>query len=145
MDEQLWILAGMAGTILVLALTALVIFTPPRPTVPAEGPILMSVKPFNDLDPDPNQIYLGDGIARDVVSSLHRYERIEAAVSDEQARFVLSGTVRKTGTRIAVQMQVASDGRRYWRNAFEVKAEDLAKAQTKSVDALARRMRLAMR
>lgn len=145
MDEQLWILASMAGTIAVLALVALVLFTPPRPSVPDEGPILMSVRPFNDLDPDPNQIYLGDGIARDLVSSLHRYERIEAAVGDGAARFVMTGSVKKTGSRIAVQMQVASDGRRYWRTGFDVKAEDLAKAQSKAVDALTRRMKLAMR
>jgi TolB-like protein len=143
--DELWILIIMAGVILLLGLTALIMFAPPPPSVPPEGPIRFSVKPFQDLEPDPAQLYLGDGLARSIVQSLDRYGRVEASVGDAPSRFLVSGKVRKKGTRLAVQAKVTSDGRAYWAHSFDVKEEDGAAATAKAVDALARKMKLTLK
>lgn len=142
MSEQLWILLMMGGAALLLAVIALIMFTPPRPAVPAEGPVRFVVRPFKDQLPDPDHMYLGDAFARDTAQSLLRYERIEAETGDGPARFVLEGVVRKKEQRLAVQMTVSSDGREYWRSAFEADVDGLQAARDKAVDALARRMKL---
>jgi TolB-like protein len=142
MTEQLWILLMMAGAALLLIAIALILFTPPRPAVPAEGPVRFAVRPFKDQLPDPDHMYLGDALARDTANSLLRYDRIEAEPSDGPARFVLEGIVRKKDKRLAVHMLVTSDGREYWKTAFETGVDDLQAARDKAVDALARRMKL---
>lgn len=145
MTDELWILVVMAGVILLLALVALIMFAPPAPSVPAEGPIRFAVKPFKDLEPDPEQLYLGDAMARAFVQSLERYDRFEAAVGDAPSRFTVTGTVRKKGTRMAVQTQVSSDGRQYWTYSFDVKDDERATGAARAVDALAKKMKVALR
>jgi TolB-like protein len=143
MIEQAWDLGGMAGAIAVLALVAWIVFTPPRPSIPAEGPVRIAVRPFQDLAPDPEFLHLGDKLAREMVALLQQYDRIEAAVGEEPARFVMEGAVRKTGPRIAMSLEVTSGGRRYWRNAYDTPMKDVPKAQAKAVEALAKAMKLA--
>jgi TolB-like protein len=145
MSEELWILAIMAGTIVLLALIATIMFAPPAPSVPAEGPIRFSVKPFEDLEPDPGQLFLGDALARGFAQSLERYARVEASTGDAPARFTLSGRVRKKGPRLAVQAVATSNGRRYWSTSFDVKEEDRMKATEKAAAALARKMKVALK
>jgi TolB-like protein len=145
MSDELWILVTMAGMIALLAMVALVMFAPPRPSVPADGPIRIAVKPFEDIEPDPEQIYLGDSLARGFAQSLERYARFEGSVGDGPARFHLTGKVRKKGTRLAVQTQVTSDGRLFWSHAFDVKEDDRATATAKAVDALAHRMKVSLK
>ena len=142
MDEQLWILVGLAGAIAVLSLIALILFTPPRPSVPQEGPIRFSVRPFTDLAPDPQHMYLGDGVARDMVALLENYQRIEATVDEAPARFVLQGAVKRTGPNLSMKIEVTSDGRRYWKGAYDAQMKDVPKAQSKAIAALAKRMKL---
>jgi TolB-like protein len=142
MSEQLWILVVMGGAALLLAVIALIMFTPPRPSVPAEGPVRFAVRPFKDQLPDPDHMYLGDALARDTALSLMRYERIEAEAGEAPARFVLDGVVRKKDQRLAVQMSVSSDGREYWRKTFETSVDGLQASRDKAIDALAHRMKL---
>lgn len=145
MPDQISILVIMAGVAVLLALIALILFTPPRPAVPTEGPIHIAIAPFKDLEPDPAHTDLGDRMASTCARSLDRYGRAEATVSDAPARFVMRGTVRRKGPRLAARMTVTSDGRYYWSRSFDVKEADAEGATTKAIDALARQMKLALR
>jgi TolB-like protein len=145
MPDEIGILLVMAGVIVLLALIALIMFAPQAPSVPKEGPIRFAVKPFTDLEPDPQQLYLGDGIARAFVQALDRYQRFEAAVGDAPSRFQITGTIRKKGPRVMVQTLVSSEGRRYWTHAFDVEEENRAAGAAKAVDALAKKMKVALK
>lgn len=145
MTDQIWILVIMAGIAVLLALVALILFTPPRPAVPSEGPVQISVAPFKDLEPDPANMYMGDNLAAAFVQSLSRYGRIDASVSEEPNRFVAKGDIRKSGQRFAVQVTVTSGGRHFWRRRLTVKETEAAAAVTKAADALARQMRLSLK
>jgi TolB-like protein len=145
MTDELWILVVMAGIAALLALIALAMFAPKAPAVPPEGPIRFTVRPFRDLEPQPEHLYLGDAMARSFVQSLERYDRFEASVGDGPARFVVTGSVKKTGPRLGVRAEVSSDGRTYWRQSFDVKEEDRAVATARAVDALARKMKVALK
>jgi TolB-like protein len=143
MTDELWILVWMAGVASVLALTAWIMFAPQRPSVPPDGPIRFAVKPFKDLEPDPEQLYLGDALARAFVQSLEKYQRFEASVGDGPARFTITGAVRKKGPRLAVTAEVSSDGRRYWTTSFDTKDEDKGSAIDRAAAALAKKMKTA--
>lgn len=145
MPDQISILVIMAGVVVLLALIALVLFTPPRPAVPAEGPIQIAIAPFKDLEPDPAQADLGDRMAQTCAKALDRYGRTEPMVGDAQARFVLRGSVRRKGPRVAARMTVTSGDRFFWSRAFDVIEADADGATAKAMDALARQMKLALK
>jgi TolB-like protein len=142
MIEQAWIMGGMTAAIVVLSLAALYLFSPPRPSVPEIGPVRFSVRPLNDLAPDPAHLYLGDGIARDLAALLQRFERVEAAVGEEPARFVMEGTVRKQGPRLTMHLYVNSGKRGMWRGAYDAALKDVPRIEEQAVASLARSMRL---
>ncbi len=95
---------------------------PPR-LEEARGSI--AVFPFDSLSPDPEDAYLADGIAMEIISLLsripdlrvasrpatfgHRGDDIWAVVRDLQLRYVLTGSVRRAGQHVA-QLQVAHHG-----------------------------------
>jgi TolB-like protein len=145
MTDELWILAIMAGTIVILALIAMIMFTPPAPEIPPDGPIRFSVKPFADSEPDPSQLFLGDALAREFTQSLERYARFETPAGDTPARFVVTGRVRKKGTQVTVRAQAEADGRRYWSTSFNVKDEDRTAAIQKAAASLARKMKATLK
>lgn len=70
-DEQLWILAGLGLVAAVLALIVRTMMrTRPQP-IPVEGPLRVIVRPLRELKPDPNHLYLGTTIARELLSLIH--------------------------------------------------------------------------
>ncbi|HAH09605.1 MAG TPA: hypothetical protein DCL54_15965 [Alphaproteobacteria bacterium] len=143
MLEQGIILAAMLGTILVLSLIAWWLFRAPRPKVPDEGPIRIAVRPIRDLQPDPQHLYLGDGMARDLVAALQRYDRVEAHVSEGPARFVLDGSVKITGPRLAMALNVTSYDRQFWKGGGDALLKDVPALQQKTIDSLARTLKVA--
>jgi TolB-like protein len=104
------------------------------------------VKPFSDLEPDPAQVSLGDDIAREFEKSLARYARFDTGPSDGLTPFVLTGqTQKKKGPKRTIRAQVTWDGRQYWSTAFAAKDENRAAATAKAVDALAKKMKVALK
>ena len=119
---------------------------PPLPSKPS-----LVVLPFANLSGDPEQEYFADGMLVEIVEALSRISSIFViasgsslsfrgkGVSAQEAarqlgvRFVLEGSIRKSGGRVRVGVQLidASDGAQIWTHRFEDTLEDVFALQDK--------------
>ncbi len=122
--------AGLASTRPVLAL-------PDRPSI--------AVLPFQNLSDDPGQEYFADGIVEEIITALSRFKSLFViarnssftykgrAVDVKQVgrelgvRYVLEGSVRKSGTRVRIAGQLidCSTGMHLWADRFEGDLADI--------------------
>jgi adenylate cyclase len=109
--------------------------TPPRP----DGRPTIVVLPFTSLSDEPNDEYLADGISEELITELSRFAELfviappssfayrgkEPALSSLQAElgagYVVRGTVRRSGTRIRVNVQLVETqtGTSIWAERFD--------------------------
>jgi TolB-like protein len=141
-DEQLWILGGLAlvAAVLGLFVRALMRGTP-RP-VPAEGPLRLMVRPLKELKPDPNHLYLGATIARELMSALKRFERLEPATGDARSGLALEGAVRKIGPRVVMTVRLMNGRHAIWRGTYDGAIGELAQMESEIVLNVARTLRV---
>jgi adenylate cyclase len=119
---------------------------PPLPNKPS-----IAVMPFANLSGDPEQAYFADGMVEEIVAALSRFKSIfvigagstfsfrDATAGPLEAarrlgvRYVLEGSVRKSGerVRIAVKLTDASGGTQIWADRFEDTLEDVFALQDK--------------
>ena len=110
---------------------------PPEPSI--------AVLPFTNLSDDPNQEYLADGLASDIINGLSRIEhifviasnssfvykrksvKIKQVAEDLGVRYVLDGSLRKNGDRmrIAVQLIDALTGRQLFSEQYDRDLKDI--------------------
>ena len=127
--------------------------TPPR-LEQAYGSI--AVFPFDSLSPDPNDVYLADGIASEIVGMLSRIPDLRVAsrsamfssrdkdgdiwdlVHKLQFRYVLTGNVRHAGERIRVVAELTETASRtqLWSNTYERRLTDLFEVQEEIAKAI---------
>jgi len=144
-DEQFWILACLGVVALVLAVV-LREFMRGRPDpLPLEGPLRLIVRPLRELRPDPNHLYLGTTIARELVLALKKYERLDTTLGEQLAPVSLEGTVRKTGPRIVMNIRLLSGRHPVWRGAYDGAINDLPTMQEAIVANVARTLRVGLR
>ena len=113
---------------------------PPLPTKPS-----IAVLPFSNLSGDPEQEYFADGMVVEIVASLSRVRSIFViasgsglsfkgkGLSPQEAarrlgvRYVLEGSVRKSGNRVRINVQLidAADGSQIWTHRFEDTLDDI--------------------
>ena len=113
------------------------------PTLPEKPSI--AVLPFTNLSSDPEQEYFADGIAEDITMALSRFPwlfviarnssftyksrtvDVKEVGRDLGVRYVLEGSVRKTGPRmrIAGQLINAENGAHLWADHFDGTLEDI--------------------
>src|SRR5262245_40246505 len=124
-NEQLWILAGLGVLVLILAVVVREFIRGRPDPLPLEGPVRLIVRPLKELRPDPNHLYLGATIARELVAALKKYERLDAAIGDQLASVSLEGTVRKTGPRIVMHIRLLSGRHAVWRGVYDGAINDL--------------------
>src|SRR5437867_4254494 len=99
----------------------------------------IAVLPFNDLSPEKDHAYFGEGIAEELLGALAKVEGLRVAArrssfwfQDKQAelseiasklnvRHVLEGSVRRDGNRVRVTAELldASDGFTVWSETYE--------------------------
>lgn len=144
-DEQLWILAGLGVVALVLAVAAREFMRGRPDPLPAEGPLRLIVRPLKELRPDPNHLYLGTTIARELVAALKKYERLDTTMGDQLAGVSLEGTVRKTGPRIVMSIRLLSGRHPVWRGTYDGAINDLPTMQQEIVSNVARTLRVGLR
>lgn len=109
----------------------------------------IAVLPFVNLSNDPEQAYFSDGLAEDILNGLARVSQVRVMARATSFQFkgdnidpmeigrrlgvthVLEGSVRKSGDRIRVNVQMAStsDGAQLWSNRFEREFVDIFKVQ----------------
>ena len=105
--------------------------TPERPSI--------AVLPFSNLSGDPEQEYLADGMTEDIITGLSRFRSlsvtarsstfaykgrspdVRAVARDLGVRYVLEGSVRRSGDRIRVTGQLidAATGNHLWAERYE--------------------------
>src|SRR4029079_5299218 len=105
----------------------------------------IAVLPFTNMSGDPEQEFVSDGVAEDVITALSRYPSLFViarnstftykgrAVDVKQVgrelgvRYVLEGTVRKAGSRIRVTAQLieAATSNHVWADRYDRDLADI--------------------
>ncbi len=144
-DEQLWILAGLGAVALMLAFVLRQMMrTRPRP-IPAEGPLRLTIKPLKELKPDPNHLYLGTTIARELTARLKTFERLEPHMGDGGSALSVEGNVRKFGPRLVIVLRLANSRQSVWRGTYDGSINDLGYMADKMAANVAHALRVAPR
>ena len=109
----------------------------------------IAVLPFDNMSGDPEQEYFADGIAEDIITGLSRMRwlfvsarnssftykgravDIKAVSRELGVRYVLEGSVRKSGnrTRITVQLIDATTGNHLWAERYDRELADVFAVQ----------------
>ena len=117
---------------------------PPLPDKPS-----IAVLPFENLSGDPEQEYFADGIGEDIITALSRFKSLFViarnssftykgkAVDVKQVgrelgvRYVLEGSVRKSGTRVRITGQLieAATGAHLWADKIDGALEEVFELQ----------------
>lgn len=120
------------------------------------GPPAVAVLPFENLSSDPEQSFLADGIVEDIITALSRFKTfavvarnssfvykgrtvdVREVARDLGVRYVLEGSVRRSGgkVRIAAQLIEGASGAHLWAEKFDGSVADIFDFQdeiTKSV------------
>src|SRR6266851_547286 len=116
----------------------------------------VAVLPFTNMSGDPDQEFVSDGIAEDVITALSRYPSLFViarnscftykgrAVDVKQigrelgVRYVLEGSVRKAGNRIRVTAQLveAETGNHVWAERYDRDLADIFALQDEITEAV---------
>jgi TolB-like protein len=109
----------------------------------------IAVLPFSNMSGDPEQEYFADGITEDLITALSQFRSLfviarnssfvfkDKAVDAKQigrelgVRYLLEGSVRKSGTRVRITGQLieASSGAHLWAGRFDGGLEDIFELQ----------------
>ena len=107
------------------------------------------VLPFENLSNDPNQDYLSDGITDDLITDLARADSVRVIARQSSYHFknnpanledvarklnvlyIVEGSVRKSGNRIRVNVQLSNTdkGESIWAERFDIDVNDIFKLQ----------------
>jgi serine/threonine-protein kinase len=127
-------------------------------------PRSIAVLPFTNLSPDPENAYLGDGIAEDIIGLLARVDGLHVATKISAFSFkgkqvdlrtigdalnvaaVLEGSVRKAGNRVRITVQLMSvaDDYQLWSERYDRELVDVFALQDEIAAAIAERLELTL-
>lgn len=141
-DEQLWILVALAGLVLVLALVVRQLMRGRPEPLPQEGPLRLIVHPLKELRPDPNHLYLGNTISREITASLKSFERLEPSLGDAISSLTIEGTVQKTGPRLVISIRLLSGRHALWTGTYDGAMNDLQRMEAEIVANVARALKV---
>jgi TolB-like protein len=116
----------------------------------------IAVMPFLNLNSDPTQDYLSDGITEDIITELSRWRRLavrsrsasfryrgvavdtKEVARDLDVRFVIDGSVRRMGERIRISVRLldAETGNHIWSEKFDRGMEDIFEVQDRVVQTI---------
>lgn len=114
------------------------------PKLHLDGPSI-AVMPFDNMSPDAEQEYFADGIAEDIITGLSRVSQFLVIARNSTfaykgrcidvrdvgrelgVRYVLEGSVRRSGSRVRITSQLvdASTGHQIWADRFDGNLADL--------------------
>lgn len=115
---------------------------------PIEKPAV-AVLPFENLSGDPDQLYFSDGLSEDIITLLSAWHSfpvisrnssfafkgqhvdIRQIAKDLSARYVIEGSVRRSGNRVRVTAQLidAEKGHHLWADKFDRALDDIFEIQ----------------
>jgi adenylate cyclase len=116
----------------------------------------IAVLPFVNLSSDPEQEFLADGVAEDIITALSRYPSlfviarnssftykggavdVKAVGRELGVRYVLEGSLRKAGSRIRVTAQLieAESGKHLWAERYDRDLADIFALQDEIAEAV---------
>lgn len=122
--------------------------SPATATPPADGASrhpMVAVLPFTNLSGNPEQEYFADGVVEDIITALSRFRSFSIAARtssfvykgrsadvrdvarDLGVRYVLEGSVRRSGSRLRITAQLVEgeNGAHLWAKSFDGAAEDV--------------------
>jgi adenylate cyclase len=105
----------------------------------------IAVLPFDNMSGSPEQEYFSDGIAEDIITDLSKFSwlmviarsssfsykgqaiDIRTVSKELSARYVLEGSVRKSGNRVRITAQLidCSDGSHIWADRYDRELKDI--------------------
>ncbi len=105
----------------------------------------IAVLPFGNLSNDPEQEYFSDGITEDLITALSRIRRfrvvargstfsykghsfdVRHVAREMDARYVIEGSVRKSGNRIRLTVQLidGGSGKHVWAERYDREVDDI--------------------
>ena len=141
-DEQLWILLALVGLVLILALVVRQLMRGRPEPLPKEGPLRLFVRPLKELRPDPNHLYLGNTISREITASLKSFERLEPSLGDAISSLTIEGTVQKTGPRLVINIRLLSGRHALWSGTYDGAMNDLQRMEAEIVANVARALKV---
>ncbi len=117
------------------------------PELPGEPSL--AVLAFTNMSGDPEQGYFGDGLAEDIITDLSkligltviarnssfsykgRHVQVKQIGREMGVRYVLEGSVRKSGERVRITAQLveAATGKHVWAERYDRKLEDVFQVQ----------------
>jgi adenylate cyclase len=123
----------------------------PAPAAPTRTPALPSIAvlPFTNMGGDPEQDYFADGLTEDLITELSRFQelrviarnsvmtyknkpvRVQEVGQDLGVRYVLEGSVRRSGARVRITAQLieAATGHHLWAERFDRDLADIFDVQ----------------
>jgi adenylate cyclase len=136
---------------------------PPAPSVgPASGAIAsIAVLPFADMSPSHDQEFLCDGLAEELINALTQIDGLRVAARTASFQFrgkgedvrsvgaqlkvetLLEGSVRKSGDRLRVTVQLVevASGYQRWSHRFDGRFEDVFAVQDEIAESVAASLR----
>jgi adenylate cyclase len=116
----------------------------------------VAVLPFTNMSADPEQEFLADGIAEDVITALSHYPSLFVIARNSSftykgrpvdvntvgrelgVRYILEGSLRKSGNRIRVTAQLveAETGRHVWAERYDRDLADIFDVQDEITEAV---------
>jgi TolB-like protein/class 3 adenylate cyclase len=116
-----------------------------KKTLPLPDKPSIAVLPFQNMSGDPDQEYFADGMAEDIITALSRFKSLFVIARNSSftykgkavdikrvghelgVRYVLEGSVRKSGSRIRITGQLieAATNRHLWADKFDGALEDV--------------------
>src|SRR5262249_5008959 len=127
-----------------------------RPALPLPAKPSIAVLPFDNMSGDPEQAYFADGIVEEIITALSRFRQLFViarnssftykgrAVDVKQVgrelgvRYVLEGSLRKSGNRIRIAGQLidTSTAAHLWADRFDGALEDIFDLQDKVTESV---------
>jgi adenylate cyclase len=146
-------LKGIAGKVQVFCVR---LGTAERPALPLPDKPSIAVLPFQNMSGDPEQEYFSDGIADDIITELSRSRSlfviarnssffykgrqvtIKQIAGELGVRYVLEGSVRRSGSRVRVTAQLidAGTGAHIWAERYDRTVTDLFAVQDEITEAV---------
>jgi TolB-like protein/class 3 adenylate cyclase len=116
-----------------------------RKPLPLPDKPSIAVLPFQNMSGDPEQEYFADGVVEDIITALSRFKSLFVIARNSSftykgkavdikkvgrelgVRYVLEGSVRKSGNRVRITGQLidAESGAHIWADKFDGKLEDI--------------------
>ncbi|MBL0373026.1 winged helix-turn-helix domain-containing protein [Rhizobium sp. KVB221] len=134
-----------------------------KPTIATPGDMhavipTLAVLPFDNLSGDPEQAYFTDGIVDDIITALSRFKSfavvarnssfayrghdanvLQSVASDLGVRYVLEGSLRKSGDRLRISAQLVDTAGNVslWARKFDGDLSDVFEFQDRITEAVA--------